>query len=52
MSISPNVSPPAFSSGTPSISIPVSPLSMLSGSNSPESRAAAAVITFIVEPGS
>ena len=51
MSMSPKVSPPEFSSGTPPISIPVSPLSIVSGVNSPESSAAAAVTTFIVEPG-
>ena len=51
MSMSPGLSPPAFWSGTPPISIPVRPLSTVSGVNSPESSAAAAVTTFIVEPG-
>ena len=52
MSMSPNCSPPAFDSGTPPISWGERPLSIVSGVNSPESSAAAAVTTFIVEPGS
>src|SRR2546426_78862 len=52
MSISPNCSPPAFESGTPPITCGECPLSTELGVNSPESSAAAAVTTFIVEPGS
>ena len=51
MSMSPNGSPPAFDSGTPPIACGDAPLSTQSGVNSPESRAAAAVTTFIVDPG-
>ncbi len=51
MSMSPNCSPPAFDSGTPPIVCGEWPLSTLFGVNSPESSAAAAVTTFIVEPG-
>ena len=49
--ISPKLSPPAFSSGTPEITLPDSPLTVSSTSNSPLSSAAVAVTTFIVEPG-
>ena len=51
MSIVPKSSPPAFASGTPEMSIPESAFSVVEGSNSPESSAAVAVTTFIVEPG-
>ena len=51
MSMSPKLAPPEFASGTPLISFGESALSTVSGSNSPESSAAAAVTTFIVEPG-
>ena len=52
MSMSPNCSPPAFDRGTPPITCGECPLSTVPGVNSPESSAAAAVTTFIVEPGS
>src|SRR5262245_17314379 len=51
MSMVPNCSPPEFDSGTPSISIGERPLRVELGVNSPLSRAAVAVTTFIVEPG-
>ncbi len=51
MSMSPNCSPPAFESGTPPIVCGDAPLSTEIGVNSPESSAAVAVTTFIVEPG-
>ena len=51
MSMSPNSSPPAFDSGTPPMTWGECPLSTLFGVNLPESSAAAAVTTFIVDPG-
>ncbi len=51
MSMSPNCSPPAFERGTPPIVCGEAPLSTDAGVNWPESSAAAAVTTFIVEPG-
>ena len=51
MSMSPNGSSPALNSGTPPIVCGEAPLSTLEGVNWPESSAAAAVTTFIVEPG-
>jgi hypothetical protein len=51
MSMSPNCSPPALERSTPPISCGERPLSTESGVNSPESSAAAAVTTFIVDPG-
>ena len=51
MSIVPKSWPPEFASGNPEISMPELAFSVVSGSNSPESSAAAAVTTFIVEPG-
>ena len=50
-STGPKLAPPEFASGTPSIEIPVSPLTTESGVNSPESSAAVAVTTLNVEPG-
>ncbi len=49
--MSPKSSPPSFARGTPEILIPLSPLITESGVNWPLSSAAAAVTTFIVEPG-
>ena len=49
--ISPKSSPPKLSSGVPEITLPFSPLTVESGSYLPLSSAAAAVTTFIVEPG-
>ncbi len=51
MSIVPKSCPPEFASGKPEMSMPELAFSVVSGSNSPESSAAAAVTTFIVEPG-
>ncbi len=51
MSMSPNCSPPAFESGSPSIVCGEAPLRTLDGVNWPESSAAAAVTTFMVDPG-
>ena len=49
--MSPKSSPPKLLSGTPEIFLPFLPLTVESGSYLPESSAAAAVTTFIVEPG-
>ena len=49
--ISPKLWPPEFSRSMPLISFGESAFSTVSGSNSPESSAAAAVTTFIVDPG-
>ena len=51
MSMSPNCSLPALNSGTPLMVCGEFPLRTLDGVNLPESSAAAAVTTFIVEPG-
>jgi hypothetical protein len=51
MSIVPKSWPPEFASGKPEILIPESAFRVVDVSNSPESSAAAAVTTFIVEPG-
>ena len=51
MSIVPKSSPPEFASGNPEISMPEFAFRVVEVSNSPESSAAAAVTTFIVEPG-
>ena len=51
MSMSPKLWPPEFCSSTPLISFGESALSTVEGSNSPESSAAAAVTTFMVDPG-
>ena len=50
-SMSPKDSPPKLFSGTPEISLPFSPLTRESGRYWPLSSAAAAVTTFIVDPG-
>ena len=49
--MSPKSSPPALFNGTPEISLPFAPLTTEPGVKRPVSSAAAAVTTFIVEPG-
>ncbi len=49
--ICPKSSPPKLLSGVPEITLPFSPLTVESGLYLPLSSAAAAVTTFIVEPG-
>ena len=50
-SITPNDSPPEFCSGTPEIGLLLRPSTCEPGSERPVSSAAAAVTTFIVDPG-
>jgi hypothetical protein len=49
--MSPKSSLPKLFNGAPEITFPFSPLTCEPGSYLPESSAAAAVTTFIVEPG-